>query len=197
MYAAKDNDDCLSDTSRATVPKVGAFLQQMRDAMDPENCIEEEYHPKHDRLYCWRGLRLLSEINLGAFQALSCNTANGNSLEQALHVVDGGDDKSLNISSVSERIATAEAISDFETGEGKVAAEDPSNDPDERKSGTASGSDEKPKDGNGEEEDYGMQIDVEANAEDADSVPDARSGEAAAQEEKKEENTGGKKRPRE
>eukprot|EP00924_Labyrinthula_sp_SR-Ha-C_P010094 snap_masked-scaffold_40-processed-gene-1.34-mRNA-1 protein AED:1.00 eAED:1.00 QI:0/-1/0/0/-1/1/1/0/361 len=34
-------------------------VQNMLDAIDPENGIEEEYHPKHDELYCWKTWRAI------------------------------------------------------------------------------------------------------------------------------------------
>ena len=42
-----------------TPPQPEPFLEQMFVAIDPENMIEDAYHPKHDPIYCWRGLRLL------------------------------------------------------------------------------------------------------------------------------------------
>ncbi len=35
-------------------------LEELRDALDPENGIEEQYNPKHNKSYVWRGLRLLA-----------------------------------------------------------------------------------------------------------------------------------------
>ena len=32
--------------------------------MDPENCIDDEYNPKHNKTYVWRGLRLLASEQL-------------------------------------------------------------------------------------------------------------------------------------
>ena len=36
-------------------------------AQDPENDIEDEYHPKHDKVYCWRALRLIVGNHLAWF----------------------------------------------------------------------------------------------------------------------------------
>jgi hypothetical protein len=33
--------------------------------MDPENGIEDEFNPKHNKTYVWRGLRLLASERLG------------------------------------------------------------------------------------------------------------------------------------
>jgi len=69
----------LSDPEVNAVPTLETFLEPMREAMDPENCIEDEYHPKHDDIYCWRGLRLLAR----------------NKLEVAITVQDGDLEKAV------------------------------------------------------------------------------------------------------
>mmetsp|Transcript_15336 Transcript_15336/g.26978 ORF Transcript_15336/g.26978 Transcript_15336/m.26978 type:complete len:545 (-) Transcript_15336:62-1696(-) len=56
-------DDFSKGTSNAT-PDVNDFLKDMEVAIDPENCIEEDYHPKNDPVYCWRGFRLLARDRL-------------------------------------------------------------------------------------------------------------------------------------
>lgn len=47
-----------------------AFIQDYLDADDPECGIEEEYHPKHDALYCWRARRLMSSDHLHVFDKM-------------------------------------------------------------------------------------------------------------------------------
>ena len=54
----------LGGEATSYTPDLDAFLQPMLDAMDPENCVEDEYHPKHDKLYNWRGLRLVYASDL-------------------------------------------------------------------------------------------------------------------------------------
>ena len=61
LVAPKDNMASLSVEKMSNAPDMDAFLQKMRDAIDPMNCIEDEYHPKHDMVYNWRGLRLMSK----------------------------------------------------------------------------------------------------------------------------------------
>ena len=41
------------------IPTLGDHLQRWIDADDPENAIEEEFHPKHDQLYCFQARRLI------------------------------------------------------------------------------------------------------------------------------------------
>eukprot|EP00941_MAST-03F_sp_MAST-3F-sp1_P000576 g576.t1 len=106
MYAEADNLSCLTNSSRVSVPSEKAFLQQFRDAMDPENCIEDEYHPKHDPLYCWRGLRLLSKTNIEAFFKIEST----DSLESALSAIDG--EGSVKTKSKSVPSPPASAVAD-------------------------------------------------------------------------------------
>ena len=43
------------------------FLDEYADALDPEAGIEEEYHPKNNKLSCWRALRSLSKTHIGSY----------------------------------------------------------------------------------------------------------------------------------
>ena len=36
-------------------------MKRFIEAEDPENGIEDEYHPKHEEVYCWRARRLMSK----------------------------------------------------------------------------------------------------------------------------------------
>ena len=36
-------------------------------AQDPENGIEDAYHPKYNKVYCWRALRLVRRNHLAWF----------------------------------------------------------------------------------------------------------------------------------
>ncbi|KAL7539130.1 hypothetical protein ACHAXR_009064, partial [Thalassiosira sp. AJA248-18] len=49
--------DCMQSP---TTPKVSTFLDPYVEALDPENGIDDEYHPRNDMVYCWRALRLLA-----------------------------------------------------------------------------------------------------------------------------------------
>lgn len=49
----------FAEEDQFTPPQAEPFLEQMFMAIDPDNMIEDAYHPKHDPIYCWRGLRLL------------------------------------------------------------------------------------------------------------------------------------------
>ena len=41
------------------------------DAEDPINEIEDIYHPKHDKVYCWKSLRLTASQQFDIFQKLN------------------------------------------------------------------------------------------------------------------------------
>ena len=47
------------------LPKYYDFLEEYVEALDPEAGIEEEYHPKNERLFTWRALRLLNDGYIG------------------------------------------------------------------------------------------------------------------------------------
>ena len=59
-----DNETCLSSAESDYIPQLHPFLEPFEDAMDPENAIEEEYHPKHDKVYMWRMGRLLTRNHI-------------------------------------------------------------------------------------------------------------------------------------
>jgi len=67
----------LAEENRNVTPEWKSFIKPMMDAIDPENCIEEAYHPKHDELFCFRGLRLMFR----SYPA-SMNAENHGSLEK-------------------------------------------------------------------------------------------------------------------
>jgi len=68
----------LAEEDRNVTPDTMSFIKPMMDAIDPENCIEEAYHPKHDELFCFRGLRLLYR-----YHPCSMDVANEGSLEKS------------------------------------------------------------------------------------------------------------------
>lgn len=62
--------DTLSTAEANPTPATEVFMEDMEVAIDPENCIEEDYHPKNDPAYCWRGFRLLARTNLEALEKI-------------------------------------------------------------------------------------------------------------------------------
>ena len=73
LYFDKDMDAVKEQLSElaANVPSYEAHIEEYKDAEDPENGIEEEYHPKHNASYLWRARRLLVNKNLDAFTLMS------------------------------------------------------------------------------------------------------------------------------
>ncbi len=57
------------------------------EAEDPENGIEEEYHPKHDVGYMWRARRLLSAVNLPAFRLMTDGDINAAIAQKDSHCI--------------------------------------------------------------------------------------------------------------
>ena len=49
-----------SEIKTSSQPTLTAFLDPYVEALDPENGIEGEYHPRNDKVYTWRGLRLMA-----------------------------------------------------------------------------------------------------------------------------------------
>ena len=52
------------------IPTYEQHIEAFEDADDPEAGIEDEYHPKHDSLYCWRARRLMAESHLNIFASM-------------------------------------------------------------------------------------------------------------------------------
>ena len=40
----------IAESSAADVPTLESWIEPMRDAMDPENEIEDQYNPKHNKV---------------------------------------------------------------------------------------------------------------------------------------------------
>ena len=53
-------DTTSQDQDTVLPPQLKTFLGPYTDALDPENGIEGEYHPRNDSVYSWRALRLMS-----------------------------------------------------------------------------------------------------------------------------------------
>ncbi|GBG87433.1 hypothetical protein CBR_g45491 [Chara braunii] len=64
---AQANPDVLVDRDRVKVPSILEYWKPLADDMDPSAGIEEEYHHKKNKVYCWRGLRLNARQELDLF----------------------------------------------------------------------------------------------------------------------------------
>ena len=47
---------------------MGEFRKRIDEADDPENGIEEEYHPKNEADFAWKAMRSLSQSHLDLFE---------------------------------------------------------------------------------------------------------------------------------
>jgi len=66
---ARDTTSQDQDTSSSSLPPtLKTFLEPYTDALDPENGIEGEYHPRNDSVYSWRALRLMARDQNGSGQ---------------------------------------------------------------------------------------------------------------------------------
>jgi THO complex subunit 1 len=70
----QDNVTCLSSSDFVYTPGLDSFLEEFEEAEDPENCVEAEYHPKNNKMYCWRLRRLLTTNNLELFDHMEKGT---------------------------------------------------------------------------------------------------------------------------
>ena len=66
----RDLNEAAKSSDRG-VPSHSAFLEPIREQLDPAWCaemdIEEGMKRKHDKAFCWKALRLVCRANLGAF----------------------------------------------------------------------------------------------------------------------------------
>lgn len=53
------------------VPSLVTFVEDYIEAEDPDAGIEDEYHPKHDTVYCWRTRRLIACNKLSVFEHMN------------------------------------------------------------------------------------------------------------------------------
>ena len=66
--------------------EIPTFCQPYVDALDPEAGIEDEYHPKHDPIFCWRALRLLCRHTVP--KNVSKSTGNFEKLLRSIYTTD-------------------------------------------------------------------------------------------------------------
>ncbi|PIA64155.1 hypothetical protein AQUCO_00201442v1 [Aquilegia coerulea] len=64
---ADKNPNALTDPQRVRTPSITEYWKPLADDMDVSAGIEEEYHHKNNRVYCWKGLRYSSRQDLEGF----------------------------------------------------------------------------------------------------------------------------------
>lgn len=74
LYSYRINlKDDLPGVARAlagSVPPLFSYLDEYIEALDPENGIEADYHPRNDKPFAWRAMRLLARDHLGRFGSI-------------------------------------------------------------------------------------------------------------------------------
>eukprot|EP00977_Amphora_coffeiformis_P006310 scaffold1351_cov176-Amphora_coffeaeformis.AAC.44 len=62
-----------SKQMRGILPSLDDHMGDYVDALDPEAGIEAEYHPRNDKLFAWRALRVMRRGHLGLLQRVHVN----------------------------------------------------------------------------------------------------------------------------
>uniref|UniRef100_A0ACD5TTH8 Uncharacterized protein n=1 Tax=Avena sativa TaxID=4498 RepID=A0ACD5TTH8_AVESA len=64
---AELNPNALTDPDRVCTPSITEYWKPLAEDMDPSAGIEEDYHHKNNRVYCWKGLRFSARQDLEGF----------------------------------------------------------------------------------------------------------------------------------
>ncbi|XP_057807924.1 THO complex subunit 1-like isoform X2 [Salvia miltiorrhiza] len=64
---ADQNPNALTDPQRVRTPAIMDYWKPLAEDMDESAGIEEEYHHKNSRVYCWKGLRFSARQDLEGF----------------------------------------------------------------------------------------------------------------------------------
>ncbi|ESQ40922.1 hypothetical protein EUTSA_v10013059mg [Eutrema salsugineum] len=64
---ADQNPNALTDAQRVRTPAIADYWKPLAEDMDPAAGIEDEYHHKNNRVYCWKGLRFTARQDLEGF----------------------------------------------------------------------------------------------------------------------------------
>ncbi|TKV98680.1 hypothetical protein SEVIR_9G575400v4 [Setaria viridis] len=68
---AEQNPNVLTNPDRVRMPSITEYWKPLAEDMDPSAGIEEEYHHKSNRVYCWKGLRFSARQDLDGFARFS------------------------------------------------------------------------------------------------------------------------------
>ncbi|KAK9115624.1 hypothetical protein Sjap_014571 [Stephania japonica] len=68
---ADQNPNALTDPQRVRTPTVMDYWKPLAEDMDVSAGIEEEYHHKNNKVYCWKGLRFAARQDLEGFSRFS------------------------------------------------------------------------------------------------------------------------------
>ncbi|KAK3150240.1 hypothetical protein QOZ80_3AG0230680 [Eleusine coracana subsp. coracana] len=68
---AEQNPNALTNSESVRMPSIIEYWKPLAEDMDPSAGIEEEYHHKSNRVYCWKGLRFSARQDLELFSRFS------------------------------------------------------------------------------------------------------------------------------
>ncbi|CAK9133663.1 unnamed protein product [Ilex paraguariensis] len=66
-YCSATTKNALTDPQRVRTPAVAEYWKPLAEDMDESAGIDEEYHHKNNRVYCWKGLRFSARQDLEGF----------------------------------------------------------------------------------------------------------------------------------
>ncbi|KAG2279530.1 hypothetical protein Bca52824_050750 [Brassica carinata] len=64
---AEQNPNAEKDAQRVKTPDIADYWKPLAEDMDPSAGIEDAYHHKNNRVYCWKGLRFAARQDLEGF----------------------------------------------------------------------------------------------------------------------------------
>ncbi|CAF1881871.1 unnamed protein product [Brassica napus] len=64
---AEQNPNAEKDSQRVKTPDIADYWKPLAEDMDPSAGIEDAYHHKNNRVYCWKGLRFAARQDLEGF----------------------------------------------------------------------------------------------------------------------------------
>ena len=68
LMSNKDRLRAAAERQRTVAGALNEFRERVDEADDPENGIEEEYHPKNEADFAWKAMRSLSQSHLDLFE---------------------------------------------------------------------------------------------------------------------------------
>ena len=60
LWKLPGNKDAILKTEGAGMPSLQSFFEPMKDEADPEAGIEDAYKKKHNRVFVWKAMRLIT-----------------------------------------------------------------------------------------------------------------------------------------
>ena len=74
---------------KAELPSLSDYIYPVLMDTDPEQLVDDEFKHKHDQLFCWRMLKLISSVDQTTFAAGKSATENGGHQSKPSDVFEG------------------------------------------------------------------------------------------------------------